>query len=228
MPQDVRGGRDTAQTIGFHELRQACEISALRQDLERLIDETCALRAYVDEQVEQVSGRFAALTPGDLASAARMLPLLEHAVTTLVGIRDAARRASLATGAVPDDQRPAPPRLRGMEVPPTPPVAVPAPSMPAPPAAPPPPAPMAAAAPPPAPAAAPSPILATPADSLLMAPASSQPAPPPRPAGPAAAVSGNVAAPVWVLPAAAPAAPRPARRAEPPKEVDWLGRGKGF
>ncbi|MCW2245944.1 hypothetical protein M2352_001535 [Azospirillum fermentarium] len=221
MPPDARGGRDATQTIGFHELRQACEISALRQDLERLIDETSALRAFVDEQVDQVSSRFAALTPGDLADAARMLPLLEYAVATLAGIRDAARRASLATGAIPDDQRPAPPRLRGMDVPPGP-AAVPAP--------PPPPQPAAVqpVAPPPAPPApAASPILATPVDSLLLS-ATSAPPPPARHGTTPAPLNGTVAAPVWVLPAAAPAAPRGARRPEPPKDVDWLGRGKTF
>lgn len=225
MPQDVRGGRDTAQTIGFHELRQACEISALRQDLERLIDETSALRILVDEQVDRVSSRFAALTAADLADAARMLPLLEYAVATLVGIRDAARRASLATGAIPDDQRPAPPRLRGMEVPPPAPpppqpaaVQPPAPQAPA--MAPVPPAP----APAPSPLPAPSPILATPADSLLLS--ASSPPPPPRPLGPSAPITGGVAAPVWVLPASPAAPPRTPRRTDPPRDVDWLGRDK--
>lgn len=225
MPPDVRGGRDTAQTIGFHELRQACEISALRQDLERLIDETSALRILVDEQVDRVSSRFAALTAADLADATRMLPLLEYAVATLVGIRDAARRASLATGAIPDDQRPAPPRLRGLEVappapPPPQPVAVqpPAPQTPA--IAPVPPPPMPA----PSPVPAPSPILATPADSLLLS--ASSPPPPPRPAGPSVPVTASVAAPVWVLPASPTTTPRTPRRTEPPRDVDWFGRDK--
>lgn len=225
MPPDARGGRDATQTIGFHELRQACEISALRQDLERLIDETSALRTFVDEQVEQVSSRFAALTPGDLADAARMLPLLEYAVATLAGIRDAAHRASLATGAIPDDQRPAPPRLRGMDVPTA--AMVPAPAPPPPPVAAQPPAAAPTVTAPPAPAPLPSPIQATPVDSLLMS-ATSAPPPPARPGGTATPAGGSVAAPVWVLPAATPAAPRGGRRTDPPKDVDWLGRGKTF
>ncbi|HEY0837653.1 MAG TPA: hypothetical protein VGE72_27305, partial [Azospirillum sp.] len=105
MAQDFRSLRASAQTIGFHELRQACEISVLREDLERIVREAGDLRAHIEDAVEQVRGRFASLTAEDLADPERMTPLLQFAVSALIDIRDAARRVNTDTGARPDADR---------------------------------------------------------------------------------------------------------------------------
>lgn len=92
--------------IGFHELRQACEISVLREDLERLVHETGSLRDGVEAAVEQVRARFAALSASELSDATVMADLLQFAVTTLLDIREQARRINMQTGPVADDDRP--------------------------------------------------------------------------------------------------------------------------
>ncbi|HYH37987.1 MAG TPA: hypothetical protein VD860_07175 [Azospirillum sp.] len=109
MAQEFRSLRATAQSIGFHELRQALEISSLKQDLERVARDTDDLRAHIEDAVEQVRAQFAALSPAELADAARMAPLLQSAVKTLLGIRDAARRIEVNAGPVADADRPDPP-----------------------------------------------------------------------------------------------------------------------
>ena len=107
--QDQRAadsGRATGTPIGFHELRQACEISALREDLERILQDTGALRDSIEDGVEQVRKRFAAMTAEELADSEAMAPLLQFAVSTLLTIRDEARRINTQTGPVDDDDRP--------------------------------------------------------------------------------------------------------------------------
>lgn len=114
MPYDFRSqdqrtadsGRTPGTPIGFHELRQACEISALREDLERVLQDTGALRDSIENAVEQVRQRFAALTAEELANSETMAPLLQFAVSTLLSIRDEARRINTQTGPVDDDDRP--------------------------------------------------------------------------------------------------------------------------
>lgn len=114
MPYDFRSqdqrtadsGRTPGTPIGFHELRQACEISALREDLERVLQDTGALRDSIEDAVEQVRRRFAALTAEELANSETMAPLLQFAVSTLLSIRDEARRINTQTGPVDDDDRP--------------------------------------------------------------------------------------------------------------------------
>ncbi|WP_149167642.1 hypothetical protein [Azospirillum brasilense] len=114
MPYDFRSqdqrtadsGRTPGTPIGFHELRQACEISALREDLERVLQDTGALRDSIEDAVEQVRQRFAALTAEELANSETMAPLLQFAVSTLLTIRDEARRINTQTGPVDDDDRP--------------------------------------------------------------------------------------------------------------------------
>ncbi|QCO16146.1 hypothetical protein D3869_13400 [Azospirillum brasilense] len=114
MPYDFRSqdqrtadsGRTPGTAIGFHELRQACEISALREDLERVLQDTGALRDSIEDAVEQVRQRFAALTAEELANSETMAPLLQFAVSTLLSIRDEARRINTQTGPVDDDDRP--------------------------------------------------------------------------------------------------------------------------
>jgi len=91
--------------IGFHELRQACEISALREDLERLAHEAGALRDGVEQAVETVRDRFAALTAEEMADPMVLAPLLQVAVTTLLEIREQARQLNTLTGPLADDER---------------------------------------------------------------------------------------------------------------------------
>lgn len=105
MPQDFRSPREPAPTIGFHELRQACEISALREDLERLLQQSGGLRGHIEDAVELVRTRFAALSAEDLTDPATMAPLLQFAVSQLIAIREKARALDFATGPVGDDQR---------------------------------------------------------------------------------------------------------------------------
>ncbi|WP_376959244.1 hypothetical protein ABNQ39_04700 [Azospirillum sp. A26] len=92
--------------IGFHELRQACEISALREDLERLAHEAGALRDGVEQAVETVRDRFAALTAEEMADPMVLAPLLQLAVKTLLEIHEQARQLNTQTGPLSDDERP--------------------------------------------------------------------------------------------------------------------------
>ncbi|ALG71536.1 hypothetical protein VY88_00610 [Azospirillum thiophilum] len=87
-------------------MRQACEISALREDLERLAHEAGALRDGVERAVEEVRDRFAALSAEQMADPMALAPLLQLAVTTLLEIREQARRLDTQTGALADDERP--------------------------------------------------------------------------------------------------------------------------
>lgn len=112
MPHDFGSSRDRRSAsipgagIGFHELRQACEISALREDLERLAHEAGALRDGVEQAVETVRDRFAALTAEEMADPMVLAPLLQLAVTTLLEIREQARQLNTQTGPLSDDERP--------------------------------------------------------------------------------------------------------------------------
>lgn len=92
--------------IGFHELRQALEISTLREDLERLTHGADALRGHVEDVVEQVRDRFAALSAEEMADAAAMAPLLQFAVAALLDVREQVRRLDTRTGPVGDEDRP--------------------------------------------------------------------------------------------------------------------------
>ncbi len=112
MPHDFGSSRDRRSApllgagIGFHELRQACEISALREDLERLAHEAGALRDGVENAVEIVRDRFAALSAEEMADPMVLAPLLQLAVTTLLDIREQARQLDTQTGPLADDERP--------------------------------------------------------------------------------------------------------------------------
>lgn len=103
--QDRRSGPGFGTGIGFHELRQACEISTLREDLERLTHEAEGLRDSVEEAVEDIRDRFAALSAEQMTDAAVMAPLLQVAVATLLDIRERTRRLNTITGPVADDDR---------------------------------------------------------------------------------------------------------------------------
>ncbi|WP_085089420.1 hypothetical protein [Azospirillum oryzae] len=112
MPHDFGSSRDRRSSslpgagIGFHELRQACEISALREDLERLAHEAGALRDGVEQAVETVRDRFAALSAEEMADPMVLAPLLQLAITTLLDIREQARQLNTQTGSLSDDERP--------------------------------------------------------------------------------------------------------------------------
>ncbi|MBP2298463.1 hypothetical protein [Azospirillum picis] len=112
MPHDFGSSRDRRSAsgsgpgIGFHELRQACEISALREDLERLAQEAGVLREGVERAVEEVRDRFAALSPDDMTDPVALASVLQSAVATLLEIREQARRLDTRTGPLSDDERP--------------------------------------------------------------------------------------------------------------------------
>ncbi|MGF7176157.1 hypothetical protein [Azospirillum doebereinerae] len=232
--RDRRPATGSGSGIGFHELRQACEISTLREDLERLSHEAGALRGSVEEAVEEIRDRFAALTAQEMTDAAAMAPLLQFAVSTLLDIREQTRRLHTQTGPVADDERSSwlgaadAPRVRPSNPPPSnPPLANP-------PLANPPPAnavttPCAPAPlpprnePPPLPKAAPFPSGPSPKAMEPLAPS-----PVPAPTG--AAAPPMTAS--WL--ASRPAPPSPPPRAAvvrsagspptPPGGIDWLGR----
>ncbi|WP_143272005.1 hypothetical protein [Azospirillum brasilense] len=235
MPYDFRSqdqrtadtGRTPGTPIGFHELRQACEISALREDLERVLQDTGALRDSIEDAVEQVRQRFAALTAEELANSETMAPLLQFAVSTLLSIRDEARRINTQTGPVDDDDRP----TRAVAEPRPQPSAVPAMPPPAPQTAPqtyaPPPsdepAPSFAAEPlrddPPAPSTPPAPVLSP------FVPRSPAPAPQ-RPAAPDPAPDA-APAPSWLSPLSGRKGGSGVNGTAPRSgNVDWLSRPK--
>lgn len=229
MPHDFRShgkgpGHAPAQPIGFHELRQACEISTLREDLERMVQETGALRDSVEDAVEQVRARVAALTAEEMTDATKMAPLLQFAVSTLLEIREQARRLNTQTGPMSDDDRPSwmaaaeAPRLRPTVVKATPPE-TPAAMAPVPvePLAPPPPAPVPRMEPPPPP---------EPPSPLAPAAPAAYPAPPPMPRRPDPAPPPAAS---WLASPSAPpapprgAAPRNGSSTGASKGIDWLG-----
>ena len=192
--------RAGSQSIGFQELRQAWEISTLREDLERIVQDTEALRDSIEDAVEKVRNRFASLTAEELADSEKMAPLLQFAVSSLLNIRDSARRINTQTGPVADEDRPSwaaaeSPRLR-----PT------APSFAPTTASPPMPQATSQAAPPPRAMQQPAPA-----------------APPPRPAEPPApptlSALSTVAPAVYAAP---PPPPPPAEETPPPSSGSWL------
>jgi hypothetical protein len=105
MKDDFRPSTNASDAIGFRELRQACEISVLREDLERLRRDTGALRDHIEEVVETVRARFAELTPEEFGDPAQMVPLLQFAIMKLVAIREKARQTELPSGALADEGR---------------------------------------------------------------------------------------------------------------------------
>jgi uncharacterized membrane protein YccC len=134
MHQEYRTSSPASDTIGFRELRQACEISALREDLERVLQGTGALKEHIEAVVEEVRERFAKLTAEELGDARSMLPLLQFAVSQLMSIRDRARQTDTEPGGLSDETRgywdatePPRPATAGPAAPlPAPPIAAPA------------------------------------------------------------------------------------------------------
>lgn len=245
MPNDFRpqvppgsgGSRGPSQTIGFQELRQAWEISTLREDLERLVQGTEGLRDRIEDAVDLVRKRFASMTAEDLADSERMAPLLQFAVSTLLEIRDEARRIDTRTGPVADEDRPSwmaaneGPRPRpgqpahAREAPPPPPAhSTPAARRPEPP-------PPAAAETPetrPEPAAAPPPPpLLSPSASRFTPTVYAAPPPPPKPEPPKPEPAKPGSSGSWLSPLTGNGRKSDARNgsaATPPNGIDWLGR----
>lgn len=221
--------------IGFNELRQACEISALREDLARLGEETESLCDHIEEGVEQVRKQVAGLCAEELADPDVMAPLLQFAVGTLIAIRDRAREIDTRVGAADDDVRP-----DWTVASPSPRTTRPAPSYSAPsassspaPSAPSPPAPLSRAQVPPEPVpSAPVPSAVKPPPISAPPPSSVPPPRSPPPLAPVSAASEPASGGSWLAPPAAAGANRSApghaavpgsapRRAAGP--VDWLG-----
>lgn len=223
-PAPAAAATQDGPVIGFNELRQACEISALREDLARLSDDAEALCGHIEDGVEQVRRRVAGLCAEELADPDVMAPLLQFAVGTLISIRDRARDIDLRCGAPDDATRPdwtaaAPPKT------PSPPL-----STPTPPPIPPLSAPAAArakTAPAPAPISAPTQASApahapSPAPGYGMTPAAPRFAPPPPSNAGGWLAPPPAAPPVRPAPAAPSAVTSPAAPSAGSGQVDWL------
>lgn len=216
----ARGAEVTeGPVIGFNELRQACEISALREDVARLSDEIGGLCGHIEDGVEQVRDRVAGLCAEELADPDVMAPLLQFAVGTLIAIRDRAREIDARVGATDDAERPdwtaaAPPKAASPLAPASaaPPVMAP-PANAAPVERPPPVVRRAAEAPPPPP---PAPLSAG-GSWLAPPPLVSPPAPPPTRSAPT-----SVAIPAPTSATRGNVGPTSARNAAA-GVVDWLG-----
>ena len=211
-PAPAQAAAQDGPVIGFNELRQACEISALREDLVRLSEDAEALCDHIEDGVEQVRRRVAGLCAEELADPDVMAPLLQFAVGTLISIRDRARDVDLRFGAPDDAERPD--------------WTAAAPQKAAPPKSPPPKSP-----PPPT---TPDRLEAAPAAPVTREPPPPPPPPPREPprespresAAPFAAsplAPASYSPPTRPIAAARPAAPPPARRAAVDGPVDWLG-----
>ena len=194
----------------------------MREDLERLAHEAGALRDGVEQAVEDVRDRFAALSAEEMADPMVLAPLLQLAVTTLLEIREQARQLNTRTGPLADDERPSwlgaaeAPRLRPSTPPPvwdeardedTPPSR---------------PQPLAHVPPSDQAAAPPDDLPVRPAQKALAAPASPGPvAEPFRPAaGPSTPTAADPLSPFPAPPSPAASSPAPTRSAE--AQAAWL------
>ena len=110
MSQNDPADRKTAQAFGFHQLRQACEISSLRQEITRVLAGTADLHILIENEVDRVRQRLGGLDTADSQDAARLSPLLSDAMAALIEIRDASRR--LETLIVRRTQESRPPESR--------------------------------------------------------------------------------------------------------------------
>jgi hypothetical protein len=105
--QAKAGGKAT-QPFGFHQLRQACEISTLRQEVTRILSGAAELQLLIENEVEQVRQQVGTLSPSALEDAATLSPLLSEALAALIEIREASRR--LEATIARRDPPPRPPR----------------------------------------------------------------------------------------------------------------------
>ncbi len=129
--------RNAIQAFGFHQLRQACEISTLRQEIASVLTSTAGLQLMIENEVERMHQRVENLSADALLDATKLSPLLSDAMGAMLEIRDASRRLE-TTLARHDQPTPPPPTPRATQAPaPPPPRVAPAPA--SAPAAPPPP-----------------------------------------------------------------------------------------
>jgi len=130
MSTNDQADRKSAQAFGFHQLRQACEISTLRQEIARILGNTADLQILIEHEVEQVRQRLGALSPEELQDPGKLSPLLSEALTALIEIREASRRleTSLARRDQPGTVAVAPPRPAPAASPPPVPSPVPSPA----------------------------------------------------------------------------------------------------
>jgi hypothetical protein len=84
------------QAFGFQQLRQACEISTLRQDLAMILGDASALHHLIEKNVERVRQRLATLEATDRQDVEALSSLVSAALTALHDIRDASRRFNAA------------------------------------------------------------------------------------------------------------------------------------
>ncbi len=117
MSIDDPAARTAAQAFGFHQLRQACEISTLRQEITRVLANTADLQILIENEVEQVRQRLGQLAPEDLTDVEKLSPLLSEAVTALIEIREASRRLEV-TLSRRDAPQPTPQQSRSTPRPP--------------------------------------------------------------------------------------------------------------
>ena len=93
MSQNDQADRNSSpQAFGFHQLRQACEISSLRQEITRILAGTADLQILIENEVERVRLCLGALDAAESLDPARLSPLLSDAMASLIEIRDASRR----------------------------------------------------------------------------------------------------------------------------------------
>lgn len=92
MPPENKSATSTSPTIGFHQLRQAWEISSLRETLARREQDISRLQGLIEREVERVRKLFSALEPHELTDATIITPILSEAVAALIDVRDASRR----------------------------------------------------------------------------------------------------------------------------------------
>jgi len=110
MSQNDPSDRKPAQAFGFHQLRQACEISSLRQEITRILAGTGDLQILIENEVERVRQRLGALDTAESHDPAKLSPLLSDAMAALIEIRDASRRLETAIARRTPEPRPqAPP-----------------------------------------------------------------------------------------------------------------------
>ncbi len=106
MSQNDPADRKTSQAFGFHQLRQACEISSLRQEITRILAGTADLQILIENEVERVRQCLGALDAAESQDPARLSPLLSDAMASLIEIRDASRRLEVTIARRSPDTRP--------------------------------------------------------------------------------------------------------------------------
>ncbi|CAK0777923.1 hypothetical protein WCLP8_50030 [uncultured Gammaproteobacteria bacterium] len=89
-PPGLGGGEPLG--FGFQQLRQAWELSSLRQDLRRMADQIRDLRNLIEARVGEFQAQISAVAPEALDENAALTPLLAEALAAMIAIRNAARQ----------------------------------------------------------------------------------------------------------------------------------------